>query len=274
MDDEQFRRLLAYCDFSWEGYRKVRKGVKKRIGRHMAELGCVDLSAYLSALARDLPARQEFDRLMTVSISRFFRDRSLWEGLCEELLPPRVQEHRGPFRVWSAGCAGGEEVYSVKMVWALLKDTVAGLPELIITATDLNGECLERARAGVYTPGSLKEVSKALRKRFFEPLAEGQRYGVKPFLKESIFWERHQLMAPPPAGAFHLIFLRNNVMTYFREPLRVSVLNRVLPSLAPSGLLILGGRERLPGACGGLVALPGYPFVYEKGEGGAERGCR
>jgi len=264
MDDDQFRRLLGFLDFSWDGYRKVRKGVKKRIGRHMKELGCEDVASYLSVLGCEVPARRECDRLMTVSISRFFRDRRLWEGLRGAILPPRVRERQEPFRVWSAGCAGGEEVYSFKMLWALLTDAIPCMPALIMTATDLNEESLERARAGIYTPGSLKEVSKELRVRFFETLVKGQRYGVRPFLKENIHWQRHQVMSPPPAGGFHLILLRNNVMTYFQEPLRIEALNQVIPSLVPSGLLILGARERLPETFEGLVSLPDYPFIYQK----------
>ncbi len=267
MDDDQFHQLLTYLDFSWDGYRKVRKGVKKRISRHMKELGCDEVAAYRMILACDGSARRECERLMTVSISRFFRDRRLWEGLREEILPPLVRRRGDPFRVWSAGCAGGEEAYSFNMLWALLKETLPSMPELIITATDLNDECLERARAGVYTPGSLREVSKGLRKRFFETLVKGQRYGVKPFLKENIRWERHQLLSAPPADGFHLILLRNNVMTYFQEPLRIEALNQVTQSLPPSGLLVLGARERLPEACEGLVALPDYPFIYKKERG-------
>ncbi|BCS96373.1 chemotaxis protein CheR [Desulfoluna limicola] len=267
MNDDQFRQLLGYFDFSWAGYRKVRKGVKKRIGRHMMALGCEDLASYLSVLESDDASRLECDRLMTVSISRFFRDRRLWEGLREEILPPLVRGRGEPFRVWSAGCAGGEEAYSFHMMWALLKESLSSMPEVVIIATDLNEECLERARAGVYTPGSLREVSKGLRKRFFETLVKGQRYGVKPFLKENICWERHQLLGAPPGDGFHIILLRNNVMTYFQEPLRVEVLNQVISSLAPSGLLVLGARERLPESVHGMVALPDYPFIYRKEPG-------
>lgn len=87
MDDAAFRQLLDYLNLSWEGYRKVRKGVKKRIRRHMRTLGCGTLPAYFRILDREPALRQDCDRLMTVSISRFFRDRELWRALRERLLP-------------------------------------------------------------------------------------------------------------------------------------------------------------------------------------------
>ncbi len=85
MDDDQFRQLLDDFNFSWAGYRKVRKGVKKRISRHMQELNCPNIKVYLDLLNQNDAVRQESERRMTVSISRFFRDRKLWQDLEEEI---------------------------------------------------------------------------------------------------------------------------------------------------------------------------------------------
>ena len=81
MDDRQFRRLLHHLGLSWTGYRKVRKGVKRRISRQMQGLNCPDMAGYLHVPKRDTEAGDECRRLMTVSISRFFRDRRLWDLL-------------------------------------------------------------------------------------------------------------------------------------------------------------------------------------------------
>ena len=87
MDDVQFRKLLHHLGLSWTGYRKVRKGVKKRISRHMRLLNCSDLAGYLHELGSSKGARYECERLMTVSISRFFRDKKLWVLLLDKVLP-------------------------------------------------------------------------------------------------------------------------------------------------------------------------------------------
>ena len=107
MDDDQFRKLLEYLDYSWSGYRKVRKGVKKRICRHMQQLGCRNTPDYLHVLDQQENRRQECELLMTVSISRFFRDRRLWQMLEHQWLPAMIAKNPSKMKVWSAGCAAG-----------------------------------------------------------------------------------------------------------------------------------------------------------------------
>jgi chemotaxis methyl-accepting protein methylase len=121
MNDEQFRQLLDYFQYSWAGYRKVRKGVKKRISRHMQELQCSNIAPYLNLIEVDDKLRLECERRMTVSISRFFRDRKLWLDLESEILPRLIESEKENLKVWSAGCARGEEIYSFKLVWERLK---------------------------------------------------------------------------------------------------------------------------------------------------------
>ena len=116
MNDESFAKLLEYFNLSWSGYRKVRKGVKKRIVRHMQSVGVTGIQAYLSLLDRDREIKKHCEKLMTVSISRFFRDKHLWHALEREIMPGlfTTMPDSEPFRVWSCGCARGEEAYSFK----------------------------------------------------------------------------------------------------------------------------------------------------------------
>ena len=116
MNDESFAKLLEYFNLSWSGYRKVRKGVKKRIVRHMQSVGVTGIQAYLSLLDRDREIKKHCEKLMTVSISRFFRDKHLWQALEREIMPGlfSTMPDSEPFRVWSCGCARGEEAYSFK----------------------------------------------------------------------------------------------------------------------------------------------------------------
>lgn len=97
--------------YSWEGYRKVRKGVKKRISRHMQQLRCRTIDEYFSSLDRDEEVRKHCECLMTVSVSHFFRDRFLWKIIEDQILPGIIEESRENIKTWSAGCACGEEVY-------------------------------------------------------------------------------------------------------------------------------------------------------------------
>ena len=160
MDDHHFRQLLKQLGLSWAGYRKVRKGVKKRVGRHMQQLDCRNMREYLDQLEQSEEVRSQCARLMSVSISRFFRDKRLWQILESRILPELIETHRERVRVWSAGCACGEEAYSLKILWDHMGRTIGNLPELDITATDMNPLYLKRAKDALYPLSSLDKMSK------------------------------------------------------------------------------------------------------------------
>jgi len=264
MDDQQFRQLLQYLGFSWRGYRKVRKGVIKRIRRHMHQLGCQNIATYLYKLEKSHGARAECERLMTVSISRFFRDRKLWQILQKEILPSLVEKHRQKMFVWSAGCASGEEVYSLKILWSDLNASIPHLPELEITAPDLIPVYLERARAGVYPSSSMKEVPEQFLSDYFHTQKNMELYEIKPSLKKGIIWQTQHLLSDPTGSRFHIIFLRNNLLTYYQDRFKKSAFSKVINQLSASGFLIIGSHERLPFERTDLVPYGSLSYVFEK----------
>src|SRR5512137_1787224 len=143
MRESEFAAMLERFALSPEGYRKVRKGVQKRIVRHMQELRCPSMKAYLERLDTDGDAERKARRLMDVSISRFFRDGPLWRSLEEEILPSLIANHPEGLRVWSAGCALGQEACSFRILWALLGEKTAAVSALEIWATEVNPDYLE-----------------------------------------------------------------------------------------------------------------------------------
>lgn len=263
MDDTQFRRLLDYFGFSWKGYRKVRKGVKKRVGRHMHVLNCRNLSEYLDLIDVNPRLREECEHAMSVSISRFFRDRELWRTLEEDILPRLDNSGISVIRAWSAGCAGGEEVYSLKIIHDQLATSKPCRAALWILASDLNPENLDRARSGFYPAGSLKEVSHDLRDRCFDSVRR-HRYAVKPEFTSHIRWRHHHLLSDPPDTGFHLLFLRNNVLTYYRDTLKVPAFQKIANTLFPSGFLMIGAHETLPDSEFNFVRHPRNPHIFQK----------
>ena len=262
MDDDQFRQLLDRFDYSWTGYRKVRKGVKKRISRHMQELSCPNIKVYLDLLDENDMARQESERRMTVSISRFFRDRKLWHDLEKEILPRMIQIEKKILRVWSAGCARGEEVYSFKIVWDRFIRKFAHAPDLVLTATDIHPDYIEKAREGIYTKSSLKEVSRDIREHYFEIRKSGHHFEEKAFLKKGLDWKVQDIFADPPGSAFDIIFLRNNLLTYYKEHKKKEGLNKVIKALAPDGWLIVGSHEKMPAGALNLERHNFIPWAY------------
>ena len=264
MDDDQFKILLDWWNFSWTGYRKVRKGVKKRISRHMQELNCSRMDAYLALLETRSAIREECEKRMTVSISRFWRDQNLWLGLEQDILPDLIKKEKKIIKIWSGGCARGEEVYSLKIIWDRLKAAYNSLPLLEITATDINPEYLEMARSGIYLISSLKALPDGVRNTYFAKIKGKHRFEVKSFLKANINWQLKHLFDGPPDFGFDIIFLRNNLLTYYRDALKKEVLLKVLTGLKTNGWLIIGSHEKIPADMPELIRHKKIPWAYYK----------
>jgi len=264
MHDTDFRKLLDALGLSWSGYRRVRKGVKKRISRHMQAIGSAKMDPYIKRLFAEPSVRSDCDRLMTVSISRFFRDRQLWEALEKEVLPDLIQKKSNRLRVWSSGCACGEEAYSIGILWKRLQQTRPGLSAIEILATDMNPAYLQKAQTGIYSLSSLKELDKKDLETFFEKSSGRHRYRVDPALKECVSWKSHHLLEDPPASGFNIVFLRNNVLTYYEEPLKRAAFRNVVRALVPSGLLIVGSHEAIPKTEMAFRPVPPFSYVWHK----------
>ena len=264
MQDEQFKQLLDYFHYSWTGYRKVRKGVKKRISRHMQQLRCAGMNEYLKLLETNAQEKEACQRRMAVSISRFFRDRKLWRDLESEILPGLIEARHKKIKVWSAGCARGEEAYSFMIVWDRLKVRFNRLPELEMIATDMHPQYIEKAQAGIYTKSSLKEVTDEIRADYFDIKKGGSRYDVKTLLKNNITWQLRNIFSGPPGSGFHIIFLRNNFLTYYQGDLIRGPFTKIIDSLDPGGWLIVGSHEKLPDESSRLNRNPSTPWAYRK----------
>lgn len=259
LSDKEFAKLLAYFDRPFEGYRKVRGGVKKRIRRRMAQIRCTDMEEYLKILDTDPEEKNACENCLTVTISRFFRDRRLWEYLRTTVLEDVAKRSGNRVHIWSAGCANGEEAYSLVLLWDML-----GIDTLLhITATDLDTDNLERARLGVYQLSSLKELPGSIRIRYFSLLSGERRYRIQPELTKSIRWLRHDMFDPPPEGPFDVIFLRNNLLTYYHGAELEKALARITKTLTPRGYLVIGSHERLPETGFSFLRHEECPWVYQ-----------
>lgn len=264
MDDNSFRQLLDRLGLSWRGYAKVRKGVKKRICRHMQEHGYHTLNDYLRALEKP-EIMSDVERLFNVSISHFFRDRSLWKVLGDEILPDMTRKYDSHINVWSAGCALGQEVYSFAILWDMTKGVFHRCPRLFLLATDSNPEYLKKAKEGVYGKSGLKGLSHEMEAIYFHVSEDGSRFSFAENTKKNITWRVHDVVKePPPKEKFHLIFLRNSVLTYYREERRMPVLLKVIDSLEDGGFLAIGCHERLPSPIHILAPYKSSPCLFQK----------
>jgi chemotaxis methyl-accepting protein methylase len=269
MDDLSFRNILNFFDLSWPGYRRVRKAVKRRLAGHMLECGCRSVKDYLLFLRSNPGAMEKARELLTVSISRFFRDLLLWEVMERTIIPALVRDAHWSgqefIRAWSAGCSCGEEVYSLKILWEQAGRRAPDMPTLEVWATDFNPLVLEKARIGVYPQSSLKNLPASVVSEYFTPTSDG--FSIQERLQKGIHWIKHDFISEtPPAPALDIIFLRNNLLTYYGPPSQERPFLKIVTSLRTGGFLIIGNNEALPLEEVPLKRCSEYRSIYVKAE--------
>ena len=259
---------LPKLGMRWPGFRKVRGQVCKRVGRRVRALGLDDVAAYRAYLETHPAEWNVLDTLCRITISRFYRDRGVFDRLRETLLPALARhatEHgRTTLRAWSAGCASGEEAYTLALLWRHVLQPSFPRASLSITATDAGAHMLERARRGCYPKASLKELPSAWIDAAFS--RSDNEYCIHPAYRAGIDWREQDLRHAMPDGPFNLILCRYLVFTYFDEPLQHACLARMAERLCPHGLLVLGKHEALPGEAIGFTALDEHNRIYQRVE--------
>ena len=231
-----------------------RATLERRLAARMARLRFKDPGEYLQRLRSD---PLECDRLIEtflIKVSSFFRDPLVFGSLAHRGLPLIIERHRRDpsrqMRVWSAGCAAGEEAYSVAILLAQAME-VEDFPCLpYICATDISPQALTAAQTGRYHRESLETTTLGILDRFFRPTAEG--FEVIPEIRRMVHFSRHDLtsrrsLAPADSvfGSFDLVLCRN-VLIYFSLDLQKRVLEKLYCALNPGGVLVIGTFESLP----------------------------
>jgi chemotaxis protein methyltransferase CheR len=250
---------LPRLDMRWAGFRKVRRQVCRRVARRIAALGLRDHAAYREHLAANPKEWAVLRGLTPVTISRFARDRAVFAALAGDVLPALAAAAgaagRDRLRAWSAGCASGEEAYSLALLWD------DGWPPLDVLATDVHPPVLARARAARYQASSLRELPEALRERGFDAEPDGALV-VRDEFRRRVTVARHDLRDPPPGGPFDLVLCRNAAFTYFGAGAQRAVLAHLATALRPGGALVLGLHEHLSDPAPGFTPWPGARAVH------------
>ncbi len=231
------------------------------------------LDRLLHRIERDADALDRLIEVLTIHVSRFFRDPLLFARLEREVLPG-ILDHKSlastpSVRVWSAGCATGEELYSVAI---LLHRLIAAQPMLLEThlfGTDIAAEGLDTARRGWYPRERFSETRLGLLDAHFTPAHSG--YQVNDDIRRRVHFSMDdltsaRLAAPADSifGGFDLILCRN-VMLYFTPELQERVVAKLHGALAPGGLLVLGEVEPLPTSAESLfVLVDGTCHIYRR----------
>jgi chemotaxis protein methyltransferase CheR len=248
----------------WPGFRKVRGQVCKRVARRLKSLGLPGVSAYRAYLETHDDEWTHLDELCWIPISRFYRDRAVFDYLEQTLLPQLAEETSlkgaGQVQAWSAGCGAGEEPYTLNLLWRLSIQGQFPNMELRVLATDIDRQQLDRARTASYSRGSLKELPKDWMGIAFEE--DNGRYSLRPEFRQGIEFRQQDLRRELPDGPFSMILCRNVAFTYFDESSQREMAVALRKRLTLGGALVLGRHEALPAGATGFKELDRRLRIY------------
>nr|WP_290223002.1 protein-glutamate O-methyltransferase CheR [Trichocoleus desertorum] len=245
--DPAFEKLLNYLKqshgFSFTEYKL--STLMRRIQLRMEQVGFDAYSDYTTYLQANPDEFGFLFNVIEINVTDFFRDPSAWKYLVTEIIP-WIQAHKRadePIRLWSAGCASGEEAYSLAITFAEELGIEQYQERVRIFASDIDAEALEQARQGRYAANRIAHVPLALQERYFE--LDGSHYRVRSELRKPLLFFRHNLLEDPPMSKIDLLVCRN-ALIYFNCVGQNKALVRFYFSLRSTGILFLGNSESLP----------------------------
>jgi two-component system CheB/CheR fusion protein len=246
--DPQFEALLVYLrearGFDFTGYK--RSSLMRRVSRRMLQINVTDYADYLDYLQVHPEEFTALFNTILINVTGFFRDPDTWEYLRTDVVPRIVAERDPdlPLRVWSAGCASGEEAYTLAMLLVEMLGPESFAKRVKIYATDVDEEGLNQARHASYTDRDMRGVPSELVERYFDNLAG--RYTFRTDLRRSVIFGRNDLVQDAPISRIDLLACRNTLM-YFNAETQARILSRFHFALAEGGVLFLGKAEMLLG---------------------------
>jgi two-component system, chemotaxis family, CheB/CheR fusion protein len=245
-ENRDFEELLLMMKdsrgFDFTGYK--RSTLERRVNRRISVVGLSTYAEYRDYLELQ---PQEFSQLfdsMLINVTGFFRDPLAWQALRERVIPEILSGKgaKAPVRVWSAGCASGEEAYTLAIVLAEAMGADQFRERVKIYATDLDEDALQQARVGSYESSALADVPEELVDTYFEPA--GTRRAFRRDLRRQVIFGRNDLTRDAPISRVDLLAARNTLM-YFNAETQANIVRRFHFALSYPGYLFLGKAEML-----------------------------
>ena len=244
--DEAFESLLAFIrderGFDFTGYK--RPSLQRRIAKRMQDIGIDGFAEYEERLREDGNEFAQLFNTILINVTSFFRDEVAWDFLGEEVLPRILEAKDGEeaIRVWSTGCATGEEAYTLAIVLAESLGAAEFRRRVKIYATDVDEDALVRGRHAVYEAKAVEPVPEPLRKKYFE--RQNGAFVFRGELRRSVIFGRHDLIHDPPISRVDLLVSRNTLM-YFDAETQEHILRGFHFALRDHGALFLGKAEAI-----------------------------
>jgi chemotaxis protein methyltransferase CheR len=236
--------------FNCEQYKESH--FRRRINVRVRATNSSSYAEYLKILKKDQDEYRNLIEALTVNVSEFFRNPETYTVIEKEILPALIKSKSNSLvkaiRIWSAGCAAGEEAYSLAILLQMLLDKDFGKYRISIIGTDIDSSSLEKARKGVYSENVLKNVDEKTRERYF--IKKGGMYQVTDQLKNITHFKQHDLISGPKLSHFDMIICRN-VMIYFNKEIQEQLHLEFYKALNRGGFFIIGKAETLLGTAAG-----------------------
>ena len=218
----------------------------RRVRRRMNETRSPSVYAYVEYLSQETKEVEQLFRDLLISVTHFFRDPEAFELLASKVIPRLFEgkDSDGFVRVWVAGCATGEEAYSLAI---LLREHMAGIenpPQVQVFATDIDAQALETARQALYPEGIAGQIPAERLERYF--VKHGNMYQVAREVREMCLFSLHNLIADPPFSRLDLVSCRN-LLIYLEGELQKKIGGLFHYALRPGGFLFLGPSEMVAG---------------------------
>ncbi len=264
---ESFEGLLTYIrdsrGFDFTGYK--RPSLVRRVQHRMREIGVKDFDEYADRLQVDTAEFTALFNTILINVTGFFRDREAWDNLREVLTKETDHEETSPVRVWSAGCASGQEAYTLAIMLCEILGPSAYRSRVKVYATDVDEDALATARAGSYSERELRGLPPECREKYFE--SSNGRSTVRPELRRNVIFGRNDLTRDAPISRVDIIACRNTLM-YLNAETQAHVLSKLSFALRPNGILFLGKAEMLINHSGSFKAIDRKRRFFRKTEPG------
>jgi two-component system CheB/CheR fusion protein len=236
--------------------------LRRRVERRLNVRGLTALSEYAQLLREDSGEPLALMRELLISVTNFFRDPEAWRVLEQRVVPLLFRDKQAAdhVRVWSAGCATGEEAYSLALILAEHAANLANGPSIQVFATDLDEQAIARAREGLYTEADVSDVAPERLQRFFQREAGG--YRVRREVRELVLFAEHNLISDPPFSHLDLISCRN-LLIYLNRTVQERLIERFHFALRPGGCLFLGTSESAGGNSDLFFVLDKAAHIFE-----------
>ncbi len=246
LENEAFENLLEYFrqsrGFDFTGYK--RSSLKRRLHKQMQIREIANFTDYLDYIQVHPEEFLPLFNTILINVTSFFRDQAAWHYLQAQILPEIISKKRDtdPIRIWSAGCASGEEAYTLAIIWAELLGIEEFRQRVKIYATDVDEEALKEARQASYGAKCLELIPEPLQVKYFEKI--GEKYIFRSDIRRAVIFGRHDLVQDAPISRLDLLVCRNTLM-YFNAETQGKILNRFHFALQNFGFLFLGKAEML-----------------------------